>query len=56
MTNIKTIEMHLEEFAREYPGQTWFSIMGYVIGYYGIVTLDHIMAIQSLEQRGLINE
>lgn len=56
MSNIEIIEMHLEEFARQYPGQTWSSLMAYVIGYYGAATLDHILAIQSLERRGIIHE
>lgn len=54
MSNTEIIEMHLEEFARQYPGQTWASMMGFVIGYYDKVNMDHIVAIQSLQQRGII--
>ena len=56
-SNAQMIEMHLEEMLRE-TGQagniTWGPVMGYCTGYYKEITLDHIVAIQELENRGLI--
>ena len=54
MSNIDLIEMHLEEFAREHPGQSWYTIMGYVIGYYGEINLDHVQVVYNLQRRKII--
>lgn len=56
-SNAEVIQMHLEEMLRE-TGQrgkvTWSAVMGYCIGYYGTITLDHVTAIMELERTGSI--
>lgn len=51
-TNIDLIEMHLEEFIKEHPDQTWYTITGYIIGYYGEINLDHVQAVYNLWRVG----
>lgn len=56
-SNARVIEMELEAMLRE-TGQIgnvkWGPVIGYCIGYYKEVTMDHIIAVQELESRGLI--
>ena len=58
-TNARMIEIHLEDFLRS-SGQAgnvdWGMVMGYCIGYYKEITLDHVIAIQELITRGLIKK
>ena len=56
-SNAQMIEMHLEEMLRE-TGQiynvSWSAVIGYCIGYYKEITQDHVVAVMSLQTRGLI--
>lgn len=56
-TNIDLIQMHLEEMLREtnqYGNITWGAVIGYCLGYYGDVTMDHVVAIMELQRIGAI--
>ena len=55
--NADLIQMHLEEMLREteqWGTVTWHSVMGYCIGYYEEITLDHVVAFRELEKMGAI--
>lgn len=56
--NARLIEIHLYEMLQE-TGQAgtvrWDAVMGFCIGYYGEITMDHIVAIRELERTGVIN-
>ena len=57
MSNARMIEMHLFEMLKEtgqYGNVRWGAVMGYCLGYYETITLDHIVAIQELERMGAI--
>ena len=53
-TNRDLIRMHLEEFIRENPVQTWATLLGYCIGYYGAIDMDHIMVVNALQREGRV--
>lgn len=56
-TNARLIEMHLYEMLQEtgqFGAVRWDSVMGFCIGYYNEITLDHIVALRELERTGAI--
>ena len=53
-TNQDLIYMHLDEFIREHPDQTWCTLLGYCLGYYNIIDLDILFVVQTLQQEGKI--
>lgn len=52
--NQEIIRMHLEEFIRENPGQSWRTLLAYCIGYYTIIDLDILAVVGELQVEGLI--
>ena len=54
VTNRDIIRMHLEEFMREYPDQTIFTLLGYCVGYYGSVDMDILFVVDTLHKEGKI--
>ena len=56
-SNAEIIQMHLDDMLREtgqYGNISWGAVMGYCIGYYDEITLDHVVAIQELQRTGAI--
>lgn len=53
-TNRDIIRMHLEDIIDTYPNQTWYSLMGYCIGYYDKIDMDIIWVIHCLQLEGKI--
>ena len=54
LTNKDLILMHLEEFVREFPDQTWASVLAYCTGYYEKIDMDIIEAVRELQRREVI--
>lgn len=53
-TNKELIRMHLEEMIRDYPDQTWYSLLGYCIGYYEKIDMDILWVVRCLQAEGKI--
>ena len=57
MTNAETIQHHLHHFLLEtgqYGEVSIYAVLGYCLGYYETITMDHLLAIQELERIGAI--
>ena len=54
-TNKDLIRMHLEEFIKEYPGQSWGSLLAYCIGYYKTIDYDILFVVRDLHKEGKIS-
>ena len=52
--NRKMILMHLEEFLKEHPNETWYTLLGYCLGYYNYIDLDILWVVQILQYEGKI--
>lgn len=50
--NRDSIRMHLEEHLREFPYMAWNELLGFCLGYYGEITIDHIHVVRELEREG----
>ena len=56
-SNAELIEMHLYHFLLETEQLgtvSWFEVLGYCLGYYETITMDHLLAIRELEKQGYI--
>lgn len=56
-SNTEIIQMHLDDMLRktgQYGNVSWGAVMGYCIGYYDEITVDHVVAIQELQRTGAI--
>lgn len=59
--NAKMIEMHLLQYLEENKKSTcplmenWCSILAYCLGYYGEITMEHILVVRELQRQGKIN-
>lgn len=56
-SNAELIEMHLYHFLLETEqlgNATWFTVLGYCLGYYETITMDHLVAIRELERTGAL--
>ena len=59
-SNAELIEMHLYHMLLETEQigtVTWFEVLGYCLGYYETITMDHLLAIRELEKmKAIIKE
>lgn len=54
LTNKDLIRMHLEEFVRKFPDQSWASLLAYCVGYYGNIDTDIIWVVWEMQQEGIV--
>lgn len=57
MSNSNIIQMQLYEMLHEtgqYGWADWRAMIAYCIGYYGVITMDHVNAIAELERTGAV--
>lgn len=55
LTNKDVIRMHLEEFVRKFPDQTWASLMAYCIGYYEKkIDMDILEVVWEMQMEGKV--
>lgn len=58
--NAQLIEMHLLQYLEEnrkseHPLlENWDSLLAYCLGYYGEITMDHILVVRELQRQGMI--
>jgi hypothetical protein len=55
LTNRDLIKMHLEQLIRDFPGQSWDTILGYCVGYYDKIDMEIILVVRELQREGKIN-
>ena len=54
LTNKDIIRMHLDSFIHDYPDQTWASLLGYCLGYYGNIDMDMLSVVLELQLEGKV--
>lgn len=52
--NKEIIRMHLEHFIQREKDQSWYSLLGYCIGYYGTIDMDILSVVHDLQWDGKI--
>lgn len=52
--NQRLIIMHLEEYLKDHPDETWYTLLSYCIGYYNVIDLDILWAVRTLQLEGKI--
>lgn len=55
LTNQDLIRMHLDEFIRNFPDQSWGSLLAYSLGYYGKIDMDIIWVVWEMHQEGKVS-